>query len=652
MKNGEYSIFFYPNLAFRLRQPEDILKQYFGYDNFRPLQREIVLSILEKKDTLALLPTGGGKSVCFQVPALMQDGVCVVVTPLVALMKDQVENLKKRDIQALALFGGMSRKEMEFELENCINGKYKFLYVSPERLLSKHFLGYAVNIKVSFIAVDEAHCISQWGYDFRPPYLKIAEFREKVGKPPVMALTASATPAVVQDIAKKLELKNHQLFKKSFTRDNLSYIVEHTENKWERMKTLFSKVKGTGLVYVKSRRRTVEIAEFLCKNGIKADYYHAGLDAQLRTNKQDDWKMGRTPVIVCTNAFGMGIDKPDVRLVVHEQKPDTPEAYYQEAGRAGRDGNRSYCVLLWHESDFLDDQRQIDSKYPLPKEIERIYELICNYLRVAVGSGEGQSFNFDITEFCNYYKLNPGLVFNCIRILESEAYLQSSDALYLPSRLKFVVNYEALYEWQLKHESVNELSKLILRSYGGVFDFYTNIYENELARRLKKPEKWVKEQLKKMHDVDLIDYIPQNNKPQIIFLENRFPKVHISSEKIEFLRARYKEMLKAMNDFVKNKKDCRSKVLVAYFGETDATDCGKCDVCLEKKKLLDPANKDKVKLEKLMSMFDDGLLTIEKLQKTLEPSELDGYLILLRWLIDEGRVKETEGKWLWVGRKS
>lgn len=633
-------------------QPEDILKQYFGYNEFRPLQRDIVVSILNKKDTIALLPTGGGKSVCFQVPALMQEGVCIVVTPLVALMKDQVENLKKRDIQALALFGGMGRKEMEFELENCINGKYKFLYVSPERLLSKHFLSYAINIKFSFIAVDEAHCISQWGYDFRPPYLKISEFREKAGKPPVLALTASATPAVVQDIAKKLELKQHVLFKKSFTRDNLSYIVEHTENKWDRLKTLFSKVQGTGLVYVKSRRRTVEIAEFLSKNGIKADYYHAGLDAQLRTNKQDDWKSGRTPVIVCTNAFGMGIDKPDVRLVVHEQKPDTPEAYYQEAGRAGRDGNRAYCVLLWHESDFMDDQRQLEIKYPAAKEIERIYEMICNYLRVAVGSGEGQSFNFDITEFCQYYKLNPNLVFNCIRILESEAYIQSSDALYLPSRMKFAVNYEALYEWQLKHESVNELSKLILRSYGGVFDFYTNIYENELARRLKKPEKWVKEQLKKMHEVELIDYIPQNNKPQIIFLENRFPKVHISNEKILFLRSRFSEMLKAMNDFVKNNDLCRSKALVAYFGETDAGDCGKCDVCLRKKRQNEPSNSHQARLEKIESLFAQGELNIEKLQNAFEPSELEGYLIILRWLVDEGKVKEKDNTWHWVGRKS
>lgn len=636
-----------------MKQPEDILKQYFGYDTFRPLQREIVQSILDKKDTIALLPTGGGKSLCFQVPALMLDGLCIVVTPLVALMKDQVENLRRNDIQALALFGGMGRKEMEFELENCINGKYKFLYVSPERLLSKNFLGYAVNMKVSFLAVDEAHCISQWGYDFRPPYLKIAEFRDRLGNPAVMALTASATPNVVEDIARKLELKSPNLFKKSFVRDNLSYIVEHTENKRERIKTMFSRVKGTGLLYVKSRKKTVELAEFLNRNGVKADYYHAGLDALTRTRKQDDWKMGRTPVIVCTNAFGMGIDKPDVRLVVHEQKPDTPEAYYQEAGRAGRDGQRSYCVLLWHESDFMDDQRQLENKYPASIEIERVYEMICNYLRIAVGSGSGQSYTFDISEFCNYYKLNSNQVFNCLRILESEGYMQSSDALYLPSRMKFLVNYTELYEWQMKHESIDALTKLILRSYGGVFDFYTNIYENEISRRLNKPDKWVKEQLRKMHEIELIDYIPQNNKPQLVFLENRFPKIHIPMDKIQFLRKRYSEMLEAMNRFVRDKDNCRSKSLVAYFGETDAKDCGYCDVCLERKKRTGSVKRNNREIDQLISLFDQGYLRTETLQNFASGTELDGYLIILRWLVDEGQVIETDnGQWKWVGKKS
>lgn len=634
-----------------METPADILKKYFGYDEFRPLQREIVQSILDKTDTLALLPTGGGKSVCFQVPALMLEGLCIVVTPLIALMKDQVENLKRRNIQALALFSGMSRKEMDFELENCVNGKYKFLYVSPERLQSKNFLSYTINMKVCFIAIDEAHCISQWGYDFRPPYLKIAEFRNKLGKLNMMALTASATPAVVEDITRKLELRNPAVFKKSFTRDNLTYLVEHTENKWQRMKTICAKVKGTGLVYVKSRRKTVEIAEFLSKNGIQADYYHAGLDARIRTQKQDEWKSGKTPVMVCTNAFGMGIDKPEVRFVIHEQKPDTPEAYYQEAGRAGRDGKRSYCILLWHESDFMDDQRQLETKYPPSSEIARIYELVCNYLRVAVGSGQGQSFNFDINEFCTYYKLNPNFVFNCLRILESESYIQSSDALYLPSRMKFLVDYNELYRWQLKHESIDALTKMILRSYGGVFDFYTNIYENEIARRLHKPEKWVKEQLRKLHDVELIDYIPQNNKPQIQFIENRFPSVHIPEEKINFLRKRFREMLEAMNTYVKETSRCRSRILVEYFGEKDSENCGTCDVCLQRKRMQTKTSHSS-ELNRLKGLFKDGILRQEFLEKELESSELEGYLILLRNLIDEGVVIESsEDSWKWAEKR-
>ncbi|MCC6817452.1 MAG: RecQ family ATP-dependent DNA helicase [Bacteroidia bacterium] len=467
-----------------------------------------------------------------------------------------------------------------------------------------------------------------------------------------MALTASATPLVVDDIAKKLNLKQPILFKKSFTRENLSYLVEKTENKWERMKTIFSKVKGTGLVYVKSRKRTIEIADFLNKNGIKADFYHAGLEARMRTQKQDDWKMGRTPIMVCTNAFGMVIDKPDVRLVLHDQKPDTPEAYYQEAGRAGRDGNRAYCVLLWNESDFLDEKRQLAIKYPSADMIVRVYELLCNYLRIAVGSGAGQSYNFDITEFCNYYKLNPNEVFNCIRILESESYLQSTDSVYLPSRMKILVNYEELYQWQLRHESIDAITKLILRSYGGVFDFYTNIYESELSRRLKKPEKWIKEQLQKLHDIEIIDYIPQNSKPQIIFLENRFSSISISEEKINFLRKRYSEMLEAMNRFVRNQNTCRSKLLVEYFGETNSSDCGHCDICLAKKRNNNPNQAHNARVEFLKTLFKDGRLNMHTFQNNIEPAELDEYLIILRWLVDEGFVIELEEQtWQWKEKR-
>lgn len=635
-----------------MTQPEAILKQYFGYDTFRPLQKDIVLSVLQKKDCIALLPTGGGKSVCFQVPALMMEGICVVVTPLVALMKDQVENLKNRDIMAVALFSGMSRKEIEFELENCINGKYKFLYVSPERLQSKHFCDYAVNMNISFIAVDEAHCISQWGYDFRPPYLKITEFKNRFNKLSMVALTASATPKVIDDIAKKLELQKPTLFKKSFTRDNLSYVVEKSENKWERIIQICNKVKGSGLVYVKSRKRTLELAEYLSHHNIDADYYHAGLDPKIRAQKQEAWKNGRTRIIVCTNAFGMGIDKPDVRLVIHEQKPDLMEAYYQEAGRAGRDGKKAYCVLLYFDGDFLEDEKQLINKYPPNEEIARVYELICNYLQVAVGSGQNTSHNFDINEFCTYYKLNPVQVFNVLRILENEGYFQAGESMYLPSRLKILVSHTELYEWQLRHDSVDAMFKVMLRSYGGLFDFYTNIYESEIARRLKQPEKWVKAQLSKLHELELIDYIPQNNKPQILFLENRFMSIYISDAKLDFMRNSYKEQLKFMKAYVLNNSKCRSVELVNYFGEQDAKDCGICDVCLNKKTAASNTTINESTLDTLKRLSLNNQISLESLKNAIEPKELDEYLILLRWLIDNGDLKSiNESSWEWANNK-
>ncbi len=637
-------------LLFSLQTPEDILKQYFGYDTFRPLQKDIVESVINGRDTIALLPTGGGKSICFQVPALMKKGVCLVVTPLIALMKDQVENLKNRDIMAVALYSGMSRREIEFELENCINGKYKFLYVSPERLLSKHFIDYALNIDLNFIAIDEAHCISQWGYDFRPPYLQIADFKSKFHNITTIALTASATKEVVKDIEKKLELNKVQIFEQSFTRKNLAYIVQEEENKFQKIISICEKLKGTGLVYVKSRKKTTEIARMLQKKNISADDYHAGLEAKLRTQKQDDWKKGKTRVMVCTNAFGMGIDKGEVRFVIHEQKPDTLEAYYQEAGRAGRDGLKSYCILLHHESDYLDDARNIENKYPSPTDISRVYELICNYLQVAVGSGQGTSYNLEINELCNYYGISATLVYNALKILESEAYFQTTESLYVPSRLKILCSYQELYEWQLKHESVDALFKMMLRSYGGLFDFYTNIYEYEIAKRLKKTEKWVKEQLLQLHSIGLVDYIPQNTKPQIVFLENRFPSIYIANEKIEFLRARYKEKLEHVRAFIDNKSVCRSAQLVTYFGETNAPECGICDICLSKK--TKPGSSYQAYFTKINRLFKDGQFLITDLPKHVNTREIEEYLFILRWLKDNDYLVETkEGYWQWKKEK-
>lgn len=636
-----------------MQSPESILKKYFGYDTFRPLQKDIIQNVLDGKDTIALLPTGGGKSVCFQVPALMLDGVCVVVTPLIALMKDQVENLKQRDIMAVALYSGMSKREIEFELENCINGKYQFLYVSPERLLSQHFLGYAHHIKVSMIAIDEAHCISQWGYDFRPPYLKIADFRNYYKGIPCIALTATATKTVIKDIADKLELKKPKIFTQSFVRKNLAYIVQNEENKIEKIAHIASKIKGTGLIYVRSRKKTVELSKLLKQRNISADFYHAGLESKERNKKQEDWKNNKIRLMVCTNAFGMGIDKPDVRFVIHETKPETLEAYYQEAGRAGRDGKKSYCIFLHHPSDDLKDEENIISKYPEPDAIKRIYELVCNFLKIGLGSGAGESYNFDLNSFCEFYKLNSIAAYNALKILEGEAYLQLSESVNAPSRIKIRCDYQTLYEWQLKHPTIDTLFKVLLRSYGGMFDFYTNIFEREIGFRLNKTETWVKEQLEKLHKIDLIDYVQQNGESKLMMLENRFPNIHISMEKILFLRARYKEKLDAVNAYTANKTNCRSNFLVKYFDEDNKIDCGICDVCIDRNKKDLTFQKFKIYKKKIDHLFKLGTFRSKDIAMHVKSTEIEEYTLILRWLKDNQFALETkEGYWKWVTKKT
>lgn len=625
--------------------PEEILKKTFGYDAFRPLQKEIIENILNGNDTIALLATGGGKSLCFQVPALIKEGICLVITPLIALMKDQAENLKRRDIQALAIYSGMSRRELEFELENCVNGKYKFLYLSPERLMSEHFISYARHMDISFLVVDEAHCISQWGYDFRPPYLKIAEFLNLYTKLTCMALTASATPEVVGDIAEKLGMRKATVFNSGFTRPNLSYVVRHAENKQKSVADICLKMDGTGLVYVNSRKKTSILAEILQKKGISCDFYHAGLEAAERARKQDDWKAGRTRVMVCTNAFGMGIDKPDVRFVIHESRPDTPEAYYQEAGRAGRDGKKSYCVLLWHEADFAQDEKTAAMRYPSSAEIKRVYEAICNYLKVAVGSGKGEYFDFEIQKAAAAYRMDPRLIFNSLRLLESEGYFSASESVFLPSRMKILCSYNELYEWQLQNGDVERIFTILLRSYGGLFDFYTNIYESDIARRLKQSEKWVRQQLLKIHSTGIIDYVPQTGHPQLLLLEHRFSELYFPEETIRSGRKRFLEKLKEMNRFIQNDQLCRSVWIAAYFGEKKAKDCGICDVCLARK------NKTKTSdfreaYQVIRKNLHGSVLQTDSLREKTDPAELNKVLHALRWLADNGYVTETEpGIW-------
>lgn len=634
-----------------MNTPEEILQKYFGHAAFRPLQKDIINNILSGKDTIALLPTGGGKSVCFQVPALMMNGVCIVVTPLIALMKDQVENLRNKDIMAIALYSGMSKREIEFELENCINGKYKFLYVSPERLKSKHFNDYARNINVSLLAIDEAHCISQWGYDFRPPYLNIATFRNYYQKLPCIALTASATEQVIEDIGKRLEMRKPTVFKQSFVRKNLAYVVQNEENKTDKIAHIVSRIKGTGLIYVRSRKKTVELTKLLQQKNISVDYYHAGLDAAERNRKQEAWKNNAIRVMICTNAFGMGIDKPDVRFVIHESKPETLEAYYQEAGRAGRDGKKSYCIFLHHASDDRNDEENIHTKYPSPADIKRVYELVFTYLNVAVESGGGQAFPFNLNTFINLYKLPVSIAVNSLRMLENEGYFQLSDAVHFPSRIKILCDYQTLYEWQMNHPVIDEIFKVLLRSYGGLFDFYTNIFEREIAFRLKKTEVWVQTQLEKIKAAGLIDYIKASGEEQIFLQENRFRDIDIPAAKIQFLRSRYKEKLLAVNNYVHNTSTCRSALLVSYFNEKNSTPCGVCDICLSRKKQNDSGKQFKIYYHKINHLFEHKNFKAGDLNKYVNATEIEEYTVILRWLKDNGYAAETaEGQWQWTNR--
>ena len=463
----------------------EILKKYWGFDNFRPLQDEIVQSVLSGKDTLALLPTGGGKSICFQVPAMVMDGICIVVSPLIALMKDQVENLKARGIEAIAIYAGMGKREIDILLDNCIYGNIKFLYLSPERLLAQKVRDRIAYMNVNLIAIDEAHCISQWGYDFRPPYLKVKELRAILPNKPILALTATATAFVKQDIIEKLEMKDAQVFVKSFARRNLSYVVSDLEDKHRKLIEIVKNVKGCGLVYVRNRRETAEIAHFLQRNGIAADFYHAGIEKDLRFKKQEDWKKDIIRIMVATNAFGMGIDKPNVRFVVHLDLPDSLEAYYQEAGRAGRDENRAFAVLLANQSDQLILNAKYADSFPTIDEIKKIYHHLGSYFQLAYGAGEGLSFEFDIADFCKKFSLGVIKTLASLKFLERDGYVTLSENIFLQSRIMFTASHEDVYRFQIENSTYDSLIKTIQRSYGGAFDAYVKIKEADLSNRLR-----------------------------------------------------------------------------------------------------------------------------------------------------------------------
>jgi ATP-dependent DNA helicase RecQ len=592
----------------------EILKKYWGYDEFRPLQKEIIESVLSRNDTLAILPTGGGKSICFQVPALAQNGICIVVSPLIALMKDQVENLKKRDIPALLIHSGMKRIDVVQTLKNASHDYFKFLYVSPERLETSLFNEYLPGLNVNLIAVDEAHCISQWGYDFRPSYLRIAELRKELPDIPVLALTASATPDVQTDIKEKLEFKSHNTFQQSFERKNLSYSVFKVDSKLAKLVDIVSKVQGTAIVYCKSRKRTNEIMNLLQMHGISSTNYHAGLKQEERNQRQKDWVDNKIRVVVCTNAFGMGIDKPDVRLVIHVDTPDCLENYYQEAGRAGRDGKKSYAVLLYDERDIEELNGLHAIRFPTMDQIKNVYSALTNFLQIPAYTGEYRSFNFRFNEFIQNFKLNSNEALYSLKALESNGWLELNEKSFTPSTLVFTTSKRELAEFE-KHYSQHEpLLTTLLRSYEGIFDFPAFISENLLARLLKKDEIDIKRQLQTITSFNIISYTPQNEEPQIVFKKNRVPVDDLTIN-IAFYNKRKDSFIRRVQTMTNYTREvgCRSHFISVYFGDKNAKDCGICDNCLRKKATSLSAEE----FEKI-----SGIISNQLSQKQLTASEL------------------------------
>ncbi len=617
-----------------------ILSKYWGFSKFRALQEDIIQSVLDGKDTLALMPTGGGKSLCFQVPALLKPGICIVVSPLIALMKDQVENLKEKGIKAIAVISGMGKREVDIALDNCIYGDIKFLYLSPERLLSELVRVRLRHMQVNLIAIDEAHCISQWGYDFRPSYLHLAELREIHPNVPILALTATATERVAADIQLKLNFKQAQIFRKSFERKNLSYLVYNEENKLRKLFSIAKNVKGTGIVYVRNRRETQEVARQLTMQGISADFYHAGLDTPLRMKKQTAWKNSEVKVIVATNAFGMGIDKSDVRFVVHLDLPESLEAYYQEAGRGGRDEKKAYAVLLYNNSDVFQLKNRFEQQYPSIEEIKQIYHHLGNYYQLAFGAGEGLSLEFDLADFCNRFKLDPFRTLHALKFLEHDEYIALTETVFLASRVQVLSGSADLYRFQVEQPAYDQFIKVLLRSYGGIFDQLSAVKESDLGKRLGINKNEVVKILQKLQTLQIINYIEQTDKPHLLFIKSRVDTLHLLIDR-RYHEDRYQihqlQVESIVNYAVNNK--CRSKQLLNYFNEAHAPICGVCDVCLENKKASKKAGNSDELVKSILNELSKKPLHLSQLIESLHNGNDNEKLNIIRMLLDAGTIK-------------
>ena len=621
--------------------PQQILQQYWQHNTFRGQQEAIITAVLEQRNCLALLPTGGGKSICFQVPAMMMDGLCLVISPLIALMKDQVENLQKRGIQALSIHSGLNYYEVKETLEKAVSGEYKFLYLSPERLETNLFREYVHAMDICLIAVDEAHCVSQWGYDFRPSYLRINKLINELQNVPVIALTASATPLVQDDIIDKLQLKNQFVFKQSFERINLSYSAFHVDSKINKAITILTNVQGSSIVYCRNRRQTKNIASLLSLQNISADFYHAGLTQEERNNKQQDWIQNKTRVIVCTNAFGMGIDKPDVRTVIHYDVPDCVENYYQEAGRAGRDNQKAYAILLYNDKDIEGLKAMPDIRFPVMYDIRKVYQALADFLHIAVGSGEGIYYDFDLTSFIKNFDLDSFLVIAVLKVLEQEGHLSFNETVFMPGKVQFTAPKNLLEDFEKSQPKLEPVIKCLLRSYGGIYENNTSISEKQIAKLIRLPEPVVKEQLHQLQAFGIIHYLPQKETPQIHFILNRAPAQYLVINQAAYQQRKrlYQERIDTMLQYILLKKQCRSQYISGYFGDDKVKTCGVCDVCLSKKiKSLTSAEFTIIQ-EKIFTNLQAGIIAVKDLLHHLRTTNKDKIWQVLQFLQDEKKIE-------------